>query len=333
MRRSIIAVVCAFHCLANGSGYAEELPSFELQEVAWNATDIFVAAEGAALDGRLTVTEVWGGDLQEGDTIVVPELAQYASVESRTAAPTWWRRLEKPVDAVVVSPERIVLFLKRTGSQSPDDNTAAADLKWEPASRFGGLPTSIAFLLGNQAFARIQWKNPGPSVLTDANVSTLELKTEARKIAGKRKELGRIASIDNAAERASLAAPFVQSSVFHARGEALRILSGCGPPALPHLRPILDNKSKNYDGLAQAFAKAGGERVASELIQRFQQETEFWKSKGPTLKMGWWNDSTMADSDRQELQNRYGYILQMLYALRDLKSTEIRESVVAFRDF
>jgi hypothetical protein len=58
-------------------------PSFYLEDLAWQAPDIVVVTQSEKLDGRFMVIETWKGDLKSSDTVIVPELAVFASDESR----------------------------------------------------------------------------------------------------------------------------------------------------------------------------------------------------------------------------------------------------------
>jgi hypothetical protein len=225
----------------------------------------------------------------------------------------------------------MVLFLKRAEQQGPEADTGTAGIHWEPAARFGGLKVSLAWLLGNEFYVFFQTINPGPSTLVDQGRTPLELKRQSNGIVAVRNELKRIAAIADATARAEEAAAYVQSDVWYAKGESLKILGDSGPPALPVIRRILDGDQKWNAGAVQALAKAGGATVAGELTQRLRQEVEFWKGLGSELKAGWWNDST---NPRQEsLRARYAYMLQILYALRDLQAAEAKAPVTELRDF
>lgn len=94
-------------------------PSFSFADSTWNATDIIVATEGGAIDGKLQVLEVWKGNLRMGNNIVVPELAAFAPKTKRTV--TWIRVKNPPL--IYVTGSRLILFLKR--STTPQ--------KWQPA--------------------------------------------------------------------------------------------------------------------------------------------------------------------------------------------------------
>jgi hypothetical protein len=111
-------------------------PSFHLEHCAWHATDIVVASEGEAIDGKLSVLKVLAGALKIGDTISVPELDQFRAKESRTVHPHW-RTSDNKEPPLVLTGDKLVLFLKRGGDK------VATGPTWSPASPFGGMNGKI----------------------------------------------------------------------------------------------------------------------------------------------------------------------------------------------
>ena len=62
---------------------AKFVPSFNLADVAWNATHVLLVTEGDTIDGKVQVLEVWKGAMERQQWITVPELAAFAPPESR----------------------------------------------------------------------------------------------------------------------------------------------------------------------------------------------------------------------------------------------------------
>ena len=58
-------------------------PSFYAEECSWRATDIVVVSEGKKIDGIFEVLETWKGDLQPGETITIPEMAEFKAKDAR----------------------------------------------------------------------------------------------------------------------------------------------------------------------------------------------------------------------------------------------------------
>jgi hypothetical protein len=120
-------------------------PSFALDDCGWNATHVVVVTEGDRIDGTVEVLESWRGNLRKGDVIHVPELAAFASRESR-----WiWNddevyntgRKLAPGELTHVTCSRMVLFLK-WNPEGTDPSKGA----WAAAAPEGGLRVSLAWV-------------------------------------------------------------------------------------------------------------------------------------------------------------------------------------------
>src|SRR5437868_5048373 len=107
------------------NAFAGILPSFDLQSLAWQATDIVVVKGDSNHPGKCIVVEAWKGSSKLGDTLTLPELGAFASDESRTIS-RWPSENESNLPLRVTG-LRMVLFLKKTATAS-----------WEAAARFGG---------------------------------------------------------------------------------------------------------------------------------------------------------------------------------------------------
>src|SRR6267142_2365604 len=171
-------------------GFASQIragirPSFQLETCSWNATDIVVATEGKKIDGVFRVLESWKGDLNPGDTIKIPELASFQSEASRVVQSPWYGKETK--DRVIVTGERMVLFLKRdvhnavteTGNVAP---APAPSIKWKSASFYDEMNVSVVWIEEGHTFAFLQLVNPGPSLLVRFGFSEDELKSHTQAI-------------------------------------------------------------------------------------------------------------------------------------------------------
>src|SRR5206468_3959938 len=65
------------------SARAAIMPSFDLEDSTWNATDIVVATEGDTIDGKMQVLETWKGNLAPGGSIDVPEMEYFVPERTR----------------------------------------------------------------------------------------------------------------------------------------------------------------------------------------------------------------------------------------------------------
>ncbi len=314
--------------LASAQARAGERPSFNLEHCAWHATDIVLASEGEAIDGRLIVLKVLAGGLNIGDSITVQELGEFNLEESRTVRPFLHTSNDKE-SPLVLSGEKLVVFLRR------GRDTSAKVPAWSPASRFGGMKVSAVWIADGHVYGFTQVKNPGPSILTDQSYSEDELEQRILSINKTRNDLRACAELPEAQRRAKVAARFVDSPLYYARKEAFRLLAECGDDALPHLRRILRDQHKLdlHDKAVKALGIAGGESVVPELIAMLEKELSFWRKTAPELKRGWWNGKGLEWDDVELLQDRYSVVREILYALRRIKSPACRSAVRDFRDY
>ena len=303
-------------------------PSFHLEHCAWNATDIVVASEGEAIDGKLSVLKVLAGALNIGDTISVPELDQFRAKESRTVRPPWRTSGDKN-PPLVLSGDKLVLFLKRGGDK------AATDPTWSPASLFGGMTVSVVWISDGRVYGFAQEINPGPSLLTDQRLSESKLEQRVLSIIKTRSDLRACGKLTEARRRAKVAAKFVDSPLYYARKEAFRLLSECGDDALAHLRALLRDQSKVrlHDETIKALGAAGGEAVVPQLTAIVEKELSFWKKTAPELKVGWWNGKGLEWKQVGLLRDRYSVVLEVFYTLRKIKSPACKAAVRDFRDY
>ncbi len=143
-------------------------PSFSLEECVKNATHIVVVTEGENIDGIVEVMESWKGDLKKGDSLNIPELAEFADKDSREINK---RGEMTPTSLTHVSGDRMILFVKQ--------QIIAGEKKWEAAVKWGGMQVSTAWIEDGKVYAFIQVVNPGDSVLVNYWLAT-EAELKAR---------------------------------------------------------------------------------------------------------------------------------------------------------
>jgi len=138
------------------SARAKMIAPFDLEQSAWDATDIVVVTQGETLDGNCTVFETWKGSLPRDNRLAIPALKYFAQPQTRVIQPGISSPREANLPASV-SGTRLVLFLKR----STDDPQ-----KWEGTNDGEMLgTTSVVWIEDGKAFAGLQERNPGPLVL------------------------------------------------------------------------------------------------------------------------------------------------------------------------
>lgn len=102
-------------------------PSFSPQECSWQATDIVVVTEGEKIDGIFDVLETWNGELKPGETITIPEMAEFESSDARGIDKWNWLKKEKRSPEYVTG-GRMILFL-RDAEKVPADPNQSKEVK------------------------------------------------------------------------------------------------------------------------------------------------------------------------------------------------------------
>jgi hypothetical protein len=313
-------------------------PSFQLETCSWNATDIVVATEGKKIDGVFRVLEAWKGDLNPGDTIKVPELASFQSEASRVVQSPWYEKETK--DRVIVTGERMVLFLKRDAQTAVTETASAApgpthSIKWKSASLFDEMSVSVVWIEEGRAFCFLQLMNPGPSLLVRLGLTEDELKNQSQQIKATQNSLLQAAGITNLATRAEALAPFAHDSLDQAREAAFAELKKVGPTALPVLRRLLadDSLLDIHAGVVEVLAETGKNDAAPDLVGLIKSDLEFWTRAGPILKKGWWNGEGFGSLEEVEpLRDRYSRDYEALLYLKKRPYRGSEASVTEFRD-
>ena len=314
---------------------AKELPSFDTEQAAWNATHVVVASEGEVIDGRLDVLESWKGDLKAGHTIEIAELKQFLPVAARSIDRRFTfngdRRAGIPQ---VVSCQRMVLFLVR--NQAADGKESPV---WQSAITIGPhrlpMTVSVAWLEGEEAFAVQQPENPGPALLMPLTRSAKEFRTFVEQVISRQREMGEIANEDDRGLRAAGYRRHVEAKSFFVRTAAFHGISQCGDAAIPVLRDILKDEAliRVHGEAVKSLAQTKGIDAVPILVELIDGELTFWKETAPGLPVGWWN-GTGGDAIRQEyLRSRYGRVVQAVFALDRNPDPRAAEVVTNLRDF
>ena len=283
-------------------------PSFSLETCSWNATDIVIATEGKKIDGLFRVLETLKGDLNPGDTINIPPLASFAAEASRTVADPWYEKEKK--SHVIVTGERMILFLKKDPSQLPGENglrPSAESIRWTSANYYREMTVSVVWLEQEKAFGFVQVMNPGPSVLISLS-SEEELRNGVLEVLDIQKSFLQAVSIADPAKRAEAFEPFVHHSLYQARDEADNQLKKCGKAALPVLRRMLSDDAllDVHSSLVEILSQVGTSEARADFAGLIAKDVEFWRWTGPVLKKGWWNGEGFDSlTEVEPLRNRY----------------------------
>jgi hypothetical protein len=316
-----------------GGVFGWMLPSFRLDGCAWEATHIVVVTGGDKFDGCVKVVESWKGDLKRGDTITVPELAEFAPDKMRVISKGLFQK-DKDLPASVTCSRMVLFLIKR---QEKGDGDKPGKTTWFPANdSWKQMNVSVAWIEADKVFAFAQWINPGPSELIFWGMKESELSSRIEKVVGAQKTLAEAIRENEADKLLSAVPPLLRSDSSYVREAVIRQLGESGTKGLPALREILKDESfLNYhDAAILALGKAGGVTVGPELTEVLKKELAFWKKVGPGLKEeGWWNGAGVKWEEVEGLRNHYSRVHAALRALKAIRFAECRETVTAFRDY
>ena len=320
-------------------------PSFFPEECSWRATDIVVVTEGKKIDGIFVVLETWKGDLQPGETITIPEMAEFKAKDARLIDKWNWLQKEKEPPEYVTG-ERMILFL-RDAKKVPEDldrdkQGNKTSSRWISANSMGSeMKYSTVWVDKGKLNWFVQQINPGPSLLSRIKITEAELKSEVFSVLSIQNSLNAALAIADPALRAEGLAPFAHHTIYRAREQAFAALAECGEAALPVLRRMLHNDSirKLHAKVIETFAKASRKTAGPELTRWVETEFEFWKQTAPALEVGWWNGAGLgpirADGlDKvQPLRDRWMALYQAVQALGEIRYTNAEPVLTEMRDF
>jgi hypothetical protein len=313
-------------------------PSFEMETSTWDATDIVLVTVGDKIDGTFTVLETWKGNLKPGAKVKVPELADFASEESRTIHIPFG---EKDGGTKVVSCKAMILFLKKAPEQEkPTENSEKKKedpIEWL-ATSWGGMKTSVAWFEAGQSYAYVQWINPGPSELIPYGLSEKEFRAKVTSYLDAAKAIQETGKIANGKARADALKKFAVSEERQTRRAAFNAMGEIGQEAVPELQSMLQDESllAIHPDAIDALAKAGADKIGKEWIKIIEIESAFWKETAPTLDVHWWNDFSHENDpkrNREYLRKRYSRTYRVFLALQTIKCLEALEPATQFAKF
>jgi hypothetical protein len=260
---------------ASPSGaFAIILPSFGLDDCAWDASHIVVVTKGDRIDSAVEVLESWKGDLKKGDRLTIPELAAFAPEKIRLIFPRWHE--ERAVDLPKhVTCSRMVLFLVK--KQEKVAAGAPAKTVWAPASSWDEMKVSMMWIEKGKAYAFAQQMNPGPSVLIPWNITECGVRCRVNEVIETQAALSRAIALTDPSELSAAVLPLIESHP-EFRFTIIQTLGDTGPKALPGLRKLLKDESLGWCQVyVVSMARAGGASVGPELMEVVKEELAFWK--------------------------------------------------------
>ncbi|MEM7232302.1 MAG: hypothetical protein AAF517_09020, partial [Planctomycetota bacterium] len=259
---SLVALCFGTTCLR-----AFVLPSFQLEECAWNATHIAIVSEGETIDGKVKVVESWGGDLKAGDSLTVPGLEHYARKEARRV-----HKFPAKPTKTVLSGKRIVVFLKKTST-----GYVAAAGKNIPLA---GIGVSSAWIENGEAFARSQMRISGGQFFGSRG-SERKLRDRVFTVLSEKRKLSKALKQKDKGKRVSALTSLAYSAVRGASKTAIAEIEKLDrSSSFPVLRSLLqDLKLRSVPSLyvAQALVRLDPKTAAPHIAAAIRGQIRFWK--------------------------------------------------------
>jgi len=302
-------------------------PSFSLDYSGWHATHI-VLVTTTSKDGTFQVVESWKGDLLVSEQVVVPELHPSPDAIPISKYPKSWPAALQQGGASEQIPRepigsRMVLFLTRTSGEQRT---------WKPSNLMDSMKASVLWIYRGRLYCFDQPINPGPSVLSLSHYSEGEVRSRVTEINGVQQDISAALAVKDPTERVERLKIFVHSDLQPARTFALEQLGKSGPSAVRTISGMLDDAAFADEApeLVKALVEAGGDAVAEELNIRLQHDLAFWRSRAPSLSVGWWNEDT---SLHAPLRERYGQTYQLVLGLEATHYSPAISTAVELRDY
>jgi len=194
------------------------------------------------------------------------------------------------------------------------------------------MKASAVWIDDGQLYCFTQVMNPGPSLLFVMPDSEEKLRYRVAEIVGIQENMTTVLAAKSGEERAEGLKPYVRSELFPAQLLALEELGKSGPSAVRPICGMLDDPAFADEAaeLVKALVQAGGESVGEELNDRLRQELAFWKSTGPSLSQGWWNEDMRPHAP---LRERYGETYELNVGLETTHYSAPLNTAVQLRDF
>jgi hypothetical protein len=299
----VFCVSVVLLALSAQSAFARLTVSFSVNSAAWQATNI-VVVETTPIPGTFGVLESWKGDLAVGSQVVLPGLIPPPNAVPISGYPKKWIPGEGTsiVEQIPKQPvgSRLVLFLRRK-EQVKGERTSAEWSGWTPWDDPDSMRISAVWIEDDTAYIfRQQWDTSEPLTLAvlpqegkfTPGQSEKDLKAGVAKVLQLQKDMAAAVAGTAGRERALRLKPYVHSENFSARRTALDELGKAGPSAVGAIGEMFDDPAfaEEEQELIRAMVQAGGKTAGDELNRRLEGELSFWRSAGPSLTAGWWNN-------------------------------------------
>jgi hypothetical protein len=183
---------------------------------------------------------------------------------------------------------------------------------------------------GSGLYAFEQVINPGLPLLCQLREAETDVRNRVAEIAQIQSQIAVDLSLSDGAERAERLRQYVGSHILPVRLAALKELGKSGPSAIPVISRMIDDPAfaSESPSLINALVDAGGKAAGPELMRRLQQELQFWKSKGPTLRRNWWNQDRNGNSP---LRAHNSVTYELIVGLHKIRYQAALATAVEFR--
>jgi hypothetical protein len=270
MPRSLLLTFSLILLLAPAAR-AEILPSFDVVDASRHASHLVVVEDGK-------VVESWIGDLKPGTQLLPagekpsPMNVEYSfrgigvvdeAEQERLLAKRGLKRV------IAVSGKRMVLFLARENPES-----------WESKKLNSRPEYNTVWLEEGQAFAIMQWINPGPSGLQPLNMTEAELKSAVQEIHTVHHEIQPLLKERDRAKRAEALVKMLDPETKWRNREVHEALRTCGPAAWPVIEPLLFDEKllPLHHGLIHVAYHVGRTNTKDAML-RIKDEERAYRAK------------------------------------------------------
>ena len=265
MPRTLL-IALPFLCLAPALR-AEILPSFDVISASRYASHAVVVEDGK-------VVESWIGDLEPGKQLFPagtkpgPINVEYSFrgigvVEEEVERDLAKRGLKK---VIAVSGKRMVRFLAPEKSES-----------WESTHLNSRHEYNTVWIEDGQAFAIMQWINPGPSGLQPLNMTEAELKAAVQEINKVHHEIEPLLKDKDRAKRAEVLVKMLDPEAKWRNREVEEALRNCGPAAWPVIEPLLFDEKllPLHHGLIHVGYHVGRDKTKDAMLRIKDEELAY----------------------------------------------------------
>lgn len=340
----LLASFALFALVVTQATHAGFRPSFSLDMCAWDSTHIAVVSVTPD-DGVFRVIESLKGDLKIGETVTVPDLRPAVgavSISRYVPSQPFDHTDEQGISGRIPRQpigSQIVLFLKEVqeGNLPEQGKTLQRGRQWQPASLYGGMKVSAVWIDGGHVFCFQQPQNPGPSRLRLCRerdqLSLPTLTTRTKDIVRTQDKLVRALRLEDRNTRIEELTAIAYGDVWYgARQGAVQGLGKAGPTALPAIQKILRRPPVPYDMryIMGAVVEAAGPDAGNELARMLEQDLKFWRTEGPNLTNGWWNQDPTPEAP---LRLKYDETIEVIRALDLLRYRPASRAAAELRDF